>query len=238
MSDNYLLQQKTLVNELEKAFTEGTFKSTVVDLQKDYVNDDKICLTSVVFIPTDVAEIIKEKIIEPLRLLEPSFYFFPPESLHLTIKNVRTINNPPLFNAADVEKVNALFSKIIPSFPSFDFAVEDVVLFPTSFSVMAYSNEILKDLVLSLDSGLKEIGVPDNKKYISDSVFWGNITICRYTQKPSQEFIEAVKKLRNLKLGRIQVDKINLIVSNVVLHPDSKKIIAEYNLNYENKKSL
>ncbi|OGH68995.1 MAG: hypothetical protein A3I29_01010 [Candidatus Magasanikbacteria bacterium RIFCSPLOWO2_02_FULL_44_11] len=228
MLDNYSQQQKTMVNELENTFANGNHKSTVVDMQKDYANDDQICLTSVVFIPNEISKIITDKIINPLRAIEPMHYYYPPDSMHLTIKNIRTINKPPLFSQTDIEKTQNLYSKIIPKFQKFEFNVEDAVLFPTSLSVMAYSKDTLKDLVLSLDKGLKEIGVPDNKKYLSDSVFWGNITVCRFTQKPSQEFIHMAKQLRNLKIGKFNINKISLITCNAVCR--SRQIIAEYSL--------
>lgn len=230
MISDYTSQQKALVKELEDSFARGNSQSTVVNMQNDYLNDNQVCLTSVAFIPNGISEIITKNIIEPLQKLEPEHYFFPPESMHLTIKNVRTIHNPPLFSESDIEKVNELFSKIIPQFPAFEFNVEDILLFPTSISIMAYSDDTLQKLVMALDQGLNSIGMPDNKKYISDSIFWGNITVCRFTKKPSDLFIETVKKMRNNKIGKFKIEKINLITSNVVISPGSKNIIAEYKL--------
>lgn len=230
MNNNYLLQQKDLVKRLEDSFANGVHKSTVVDMQKDYVNDDQICLTSVVFIPDVISNRILKNFINRLKIIEPHHLFYPRESMHLTIKNIRTIKKPPLFTESDINKVNQLFKEIIPSFPCFEFNVEDVLNFPTSLSVMAYSDETLKKLILALDKGLKEIGVPDNKKYLSDSVFWGNITICRFVKNPGDQFIAEVKKMRNSKIGRFKVEKINLITCNAVCYSESRKIIGEYEL--------
>ncbi len=230
MPSNYSQEQKQMVNELENTFATGDRKSTVVDMQTDYANDDQMCLTSVVFIPPDISKIITEKIIKPLQAIEPMHYFYPPESMHLTIKNVRTISKPPLFSETDVEKTKKLYSNIVPTFSRFTFDVEDVVLFPTSLSVMAYSSEVLKELVLSLDKGLKEIGVPDNKKYLSDTIFWGNITVCRFVTHPGQEFIDMVKELRNLKIDSLIVDTVSLITCNAVCEPSSRHVLAEYSL--------
>lgn len=229
--NNYTLHQKKLVNELEKSFAQGKNKSTVVKMQDDYINDEQITLTSVVFIPSNISKKIIQNVVKPLREIEPEHYYYPPESMHLTIKNVRTINKPPLFNKSDIIKANELFNKIITQFPCFEFNVEDVLLFPTSISVMAYSNNTLQELVQALDKGLREIGVPDNKRYISDSVFWGNITICRFIKNPGNQFVETIKNMRNIKIGRFKVEKVSLISSNVVISPKSKKIIAEYMLS-------
>lgn len=226
----YVKKQKELVKQLEESFIGGANKSTIVGVQKDYANDDQICLTSVVFIPEDISKKIIFNVIDKLKKIEPQHYFYPLESMHLTIKNIRTVNKPPLFSETDINKANKLFNEIIPEFPVFQFNIEDVLVFPTSISVMAYSNDIFQKLVFALDKGLQRIGVPDNKKYFSDSIFLGNITICRFTQKPSDKFIEEAKKMRNLKIGEFRAEKISLITCNAACNSNSRKIINEYNL--------
>ncbi len=230
MNNNYLLQQKKLVKQLEDSFIKGDYKSTVVDMQKDYIHDDRICLTSVSFVSDDISSKIISNVIDNLKKIKPYHYFYPSESMHLTIKNIRTINKPPLFGQIEIDKVNQLFNEIIPKFRIFEFNIEDVLFFPTSVSVMAYSDETFQKINLALDEGLKEIGVQDNKKYLSDSVFWGNITVCRFTRKPGIEFINEVKKMRNLKIGKFKVEKVDLIMCNAVCYPESRKIIGEYEL--------
>lgn len=233
MSSNYSLRQKELVKQLEDSFAKGVPQSTVVDMQKDYTNDDQICLTSAVFISNGISHRILKDFVNRLKAIESNHYYYPPESMHLTIKGVRTINKPPLFTESDINKVNQLFNDVIPKFPVFEFKVEDVLNFPTSLSVMAYSDETLQKLILTLDKGLKEIGVPDNKKYLSDSVFWGNITICRFVENPGDQFIAEVKKMRNAKIGKFKVEKINLVTCNAICHPKSRKIINQYELKKE-----
>lgn len=233
MNNDYRLQQKKLIKQLEDSFTKDVHKSTVVEMKSDYANDDQICLTSLVFIPDEISREIIFDVIEKLKTIEPQHYFYPPESMHLTIKNIRTVHKPPLFSETDIDKVNQLFSEIVPQFSIFEFSVEDVLVFPTSLSIMAYSNDTLQKLISTLDKGLQKIGVPDNKKYLSDSVSFGNITICRFTQNPSTQFIEEVKKMRNLKIGKFKVEKVNLITCNAVCYPESRKIIGEYKLKKE-----
>ena len=232
MSENYSLQQKELVKQLEASFAgDNKFKvAEVVGVQEDYTKNKQICLTSVVFPPTEITAKITTEIIDKLRAIDPWQYFLPPESMHLTIKNIRTISDPPSFTAEDIVKANKLFSEIIPQYASFEFKAEDVLLFPTSISLMAYSDDSLQKLVLALDQGLKEIGLPDDKKYFSDSVFWGNITLCRFTKTPSEKFLEEVKKMRDLKIGKFRVEKVNLITGNAVCYTSSKKVHGEYEL--------
>ncbi len=230
MANDYFSKQKSLVKEAEESWLKGAWKATTVDLQKDYVNDEQICLTSVVFVPENISRKITEEIIAPLRKIDPTQYFYPPESMHLTIKNVRVIKNPPTFGEEDARKVDKLFSELIPKFPKFEFSVEDVVRWPTSIAVAAYCDDTLQELVSALDEGLKKIGVPDDKKYASDSVYFGSITICRFTQDPNEAFFETLKSFRNRKVGKLKVEKISLIACNAVCHPSSRKIIGEYEL--------
>jgi 2'-5' RNA ligase len=229
--ENYLSQQKILIKDLEQSFRTNQYASTVVDRQKDYETDQQRCLTSVSFVPTNVSTSIVEKVIKPLRMIDPQQYFLNEASFHITIKNVRTISSPPLFNENDIVNVDKLFQEIIPQFNQIEFQIEDVILFPTSIAVMAYANRELQKLAFALDDGLKSIGVPDNKSYISDSIFWGNITICRFTEEPSADLIKAVKKMRNIKLGHFKVDEVNLVTCNSVCSPASRKMIGKYHLN-------
>lgn len=227
---DYFLEQKRLVGELEQAFLSKSGKTTTVEMVEDYANDDQFCLTSVAFVPKEIAHIIAVNIIDPLREIDPKQFYFGPDNLHLTIKNIRTINNPPLFSASDIEKVDGLFHKIIPRSPVFQFQLEDVITFPTSVSLMGYGNTNLQNLVLKLDKGLKEIGLPDDKKYLSETVYWGNITVCRFTHKPSEKFLQKVRELRLLKVGNLNVSEINLVTGNVVLDTKTRKILHKYRL--------
>ena len=91
MINSYFLKQKELVKQLEKSFSSGNHQSTVVEMQKDYANDDQICLTSLVFIPDNISGKIISDCLSRLKSIEPNHYFYPPESLHLTIKNIHTV---------------------------------------------------------------------------------------------------------------------------------------------------
>jgi len=231
MTDTYITQQKQLIKQIKNNLTENLDKPTLVEMQKDYENDDQRCLTSVVFIPEDIGKKISEKIIKPLKNIEPDHFYYPLDSMHLTIKNIRTIHKPPLFSSQDVNKVKALYQEIIPKFSSFKFSLQGLVNFPTSVNLIGYCDETLKKLVKALDTGLKQIGVPDDKKYFSNSVFFGNITVCRFTHQPSKSFIKKVKELENILIGELEINKINLITCNVVCIPKTRKVIGTYHLN-------
>lgn len=230
MPNNYITLQKQFIKKIRASLSKDKFKATVVEPQKDYENDNQICLTSSASIPKNISYKIVKKIITPLKNIDPVHFYFRPELMHLTIKNIRTIHQPPLFTNADVIKVDKLFKELIPLFPSLNFYLEDLVLFPTSISLIGYCDEGFKKLVRALDSGLKKIGVPDDKKYFSNTIFFSNITLCRFAHKLTTPFIEKAKELQNIKIGNLRVKKINLISGNAVYNPKMKKIIAEYQL--------
>lgn len=228
---NYQNQQKNLIEEIVKKINEqGSIASTIVEMRGDYENDDAICLTSVVFLNEELRHLVSKEIIEPLRAIDPSHYYYQLDSLHLTIKNIRTIHKPPLFSSEDVEKAKQVFNKIIPSFKIFEFELKGLVRFPTSVSLMGYSDNILYDIVSTLDSELKEIGVPDNKKYVSDTVFFGNITICRFTSQPSDEFLAKVEEMKDLFVGKLKVKEVSLIKCNSVCSPVNREVIETFRL--------
>ncbi len=226
----YIAQQKSTVQQLKNSLDKGQGNFTVVEMRKDYENDSETCLTSVVFVPGNLAQSISQQIIEPLRSLEAEHFYYTDGLMHSTIKNVRTIHDPPLFTEGDVAKVHQLFGQIIPQFPAFTFTWEDLTLFPTSIALIGYCNQTLQQLVQALDAGLREIGVPDNKTYFSDTVFWGNLTVCRLRYPPTALLRQRVKELEAIQIGEMSVTQIHLVTCNSVCHPKTRKIIGTYPL--------
>lgn len=230
MQSQYTIQQKQLIKKIRDSVAKKKFEATIVNLQKDYENDDKICLTSSASIPKNIAQKIIREIITPLKNIDPNHFYCRPEIMHLTIKNVRIENKPQTFTNKDIIKVDQLFKELISKFPSLTFHLEDLLLFPTSISLIGYCDEKIKKLIQTLDVGLEKIGVPDDKKYFSNKVFFNNITVCRFTNKPTKEFLKKLKELDSIKIGKLQVTKINLMTCNAANSPKTKKIIGTYKL--------
>lgn len=226
----YQQKQKALFGKIENDFRKGKIFSSIVVPVKDYVNDALICLTGVVFLPEKIKRSISKKIIEPLRKEDNNQYYYLPESLHLTLQNVRIISNPPFFTKKDIVKVKKVFEEVIPKFRSFSFELRNLFELPTSLSICGFCDEVLKYLVLELREKLQKAGVPDNKKYASDEVFFGNITICRYTKKPTKDFLAKIKELKNIEIGRFVIKEVSLITTNKVCHPSKTQIIEIYKL--------
>lgn len=231
MSDNYIKQQKQIIQQVKDSISQGQNRLSIVEMRNDYENDNAIGLASLAFPPKDITQIISKEIIAPLQSLDSHHFYYSSECLHITIKSIRTVHNPLLFKNEDVVKVHELFTQMVPKFQSFTFRLEGLILFPTSVSLVGYCDETLRKLVQALDLGLKEIGVPDNKKYISDTVFFGNMTLCRFTNEPSALFQRKVKELENIYIGEMRVTEISLVICNAVCHPKTKKVIGTYKLS-------
>lgn len=226
--DNYQIKQLKLISKIERGFKKGESLSTVVEPVSDYINDNRICLTSVVFIPQNLVERIIEDVINPLRKINPIQYFYIPGSFHITIANIRTIDNPPLFNNKDIEKVREVFKRVIPKHRSFVFEIKRLFELPTSLAISAFSDETLGELALELREEFKKVGVPDNKTYANENIVIGSATISRFTNTPSPDFREKVKELKEINIGSFEVRKISLITTNAVCYPSKTKIIEEY----------
>ena len=226
--DNYQTKQLELTKKIEEGFKKGESLSTTVEPVSDYINDNRICITSVVFIPQNLEKRIIENVINPLRKINPIQYFYIPDSFHITINNIRKIENPPLFNNQDVEKARKVFRRVISKYRPFVFEIKRLFELPTSLAISAFSDETLGNLALELREELKKAGVPDNKTYANENTVIGSTTISRFTNSSNPCFKEKVKELKEIDVGSFEVKKISLITTNAVCYPSKTKIIEEY----------
>lgn len=228
-------QQKHLVEQLKNSSTaKSTQIASIVPIRANYKTDPALALTSVVFIPEDIAQQIHKAIIDPLRAIEPDHHYYPPETMHLTVKNIRKINHPPRFTETDIQKVHQLFKTIIPQHQTFTISIEDLVPFSTSVALIGYTDERFQHLVQTLNTGLHQIGLPDDKKYISNTLFFGNITLCRFTHSPSPAFLTEIDRLTHHFKAALPVQQIALITCNAICHPQTRTIWHTYPLRPKN----
>ena len=99
-----------------------------------------------------------------------------------------------------------------------------------SYHKINNSNSNLKKLVQALGDGLNKIAVPDNKKYFSDSVFFGNINVCRLAKPPGPDFKNKVKELEGTYIGEVLASQVHLLACNAFCNPDTRKFIGAYQL--------
>lgn len=201
---------------------------SVVPITTNHRTDPARCLTTVAFPSAELAARIEDTLITPLRNLEPVHHYYHRDELHLTLKGVQVISNPPTYSDADIAAVDAMLRSRIPQHAPIPFQLERLVRFPTSLALFATSPAAFGTLVQDLDQALTRIGVPDNKRYVSNTVFFGNITLCRLTQKPSPAFEALATSLMNTDLGHMLVTEATLLTGNAVCARESRIIVNRY----------
>jgi hypothetical protein len=223
-SPDHQSKQKEIIDVVENQIKSNTLKSSVVIPVEDFENDSRICLTSVHLPDKQILSAVQKLVIEPLREIEPSYYYYPLDSLHLTIKNVRVINDPPHFSEEDVEKVKSVFSQIVPRHKQFRVYFYKLLLFPNNLALVATSDEELDNIVVDLDNALKKVNVPDDKKYVNSKYFFCNITLARFSKTPSEAFKRKIKEIsESLSFKPYNIDSVTLVTANAVLKKLTKR---------------
>lgn len=224
----YQDKQRELFDNIEKSGFADPSSSVFVSLDNSW--DKRMCLTSVAFPPVNIYSKLYKKVIDPLKAADPRQYYYPRESLHLTVKAIKVVEYPIPYTSEDLLKANSVFNKVIPRHKVFSYHLRGLFHLPTSISIRGYTDESLKRIVFDFDQALEKAGIPDNKKYASSEVFFGNMNVCRYTTEPNEQFIKQLKKLKNTDIGTFEVKTVLLITTNLVCHPDKTTIIGEYTL--------
>lgn len=225
---NHRQQQTEIINGIAKQIENNTFSATTVKPIDDFENDSRKCLTGVHFLKPELINQIKKELIEPLQKIEPDFYYLT-DSLHLTIKNVRTIDYTPLFTQNDVEKSKKVFSKTIPKHKKFNVYFYRLLLFKNSLTLVGTTDPELDKIIFDLDKRLKTENIADDKVYANSKYFFASVTLARFGSFPSKEFINKVEELsKAIKFNPYKIDWVSLVTSNAVLK--NKEIIGTWEL--------
>ncbi len=130
MTTYHQLKQKSVVNQIELQVRKNSLTFSTVQPVVDYEKDARISLTSVHFPSNNLIQKIQREIVAHLIKAEPGFYYYPKKGYHMTIKNVRVINDPPHFTKHDVSKVSKVFFEIIPNARKFKVFFLPIAAFP------------------------------------------------------------------------------------------------------------
>jgi hypothetical protein len=224
------IRQHALMDQLEAGWKNGKSSATFVESVQDYAHDPLRCLTTVAFLPETIIPSVFSNVIHPLKSTDPEQYYFLPDALHMTIKNIRTVSDPPLFTPADVDRVRDAFARVAPMLPPIHAHLNRLLELPTSMGIRVTTDESLLTVIRLLDGALQEAGVPDNKTYVSSNLFFGNITCCRYTHPITEAFQQKIDQLKNIELGSWVIDRISLVIGNSVCHPATRRVIETFPL--------
>lgn len=226
---NHQKNQIKVINQLEQSLSDRELGFSVVEPVDDFINDSRMALTSVHFPKKDFLQKINMKILEPLKKIDDRQFFYPDKYIHMTIKNIKTIQDPPNFNHADIEKVKKVFDDVIPKYQPFKSYYYRLLLFPYNLALMGTTDPTLDEIILELDSKLKEAGVPDDKVYLNSRYFFSNVTLVRFNKPISTEFKNKVEEIsKNLEPFSYEIDSVTLLSCNAVMN--NRTDIVNYKL--------
>lgn len=224
----YSEQQALMLQSIEDGFRAGQTPSTLVEMSKTYATDTDLCLSNVVFVPDLAMNGGVRELVEQLRMIDADQYLYPTASLHTTMKNVRTVHAPPLFTEEDIERLRPVLRQVASRYLPFEIEWRGLLALPTSLAIKGTSSEMYGSLVNDLHQALIDGGVPDNKKYASETVFAHISTICRYTHAPSVVWEEVVGRWKDASFGASPVESFSLVVCNAAAAPNSLRVVETF----------
>lgn len=214
---NHQRKQQEVINHIALQVSNNSLNFSTISPVEDYARDPRICLTSVHLPHQKLLEKVQSELIEPLKKIEPHFYYYSSNSLHMTIKNIRVISDPPHFSENDVLKAMDICSKVIPQHQKFNVYFYRLLLFPNNLALIGTTDEELDRIIIDLDRELEAARIPDDKVYVNKKYFFSNMTLARFNNIPSEAFRQKVEALSNsLKFEPYQVDSVTLINCNAV----------------------
>ena len=225
----YQKKQIEVVNQIESSLKERCLSFSTVSSVKDFENDPRTCLTSIHFLKPKLINQIYRLLINPLKLISPNHYYYQRSSLHMTIKGIRVINDPPHFNSEDIKKARMIFQETIPYCHQFKVFFYRLLLFPTNLSLIGTTEEERDRIAIVLDKKLGQAGIPDDKKYLNSRFFFSNITLARFDSPISNSFRKKVKALSgniSKMFKPYTVDSVSLVSGNAVLK--NRKIFGQW----------
>ena len=212
------LKQIEVIDKIEQQVETNSLSFSTVSPAQNYDKDSRKCLTSVHLPDKKLLLQIQQTLINPLRKVAPDFYYYSSDSLHMTIKNIRVVNDPPHFNEEVVKKAQKVFSEIITKHQQFQVYFYRLLLFPNNLALVGTTDSELDNIILDLDQSLKKAEIPDDKTYINSRYFFSHMTLARFNSSPPEEFKKKVGELSNsLKFEPYTVDSVTLLSCNAFL---------------------
>jgi len=218
MFSDYQKGQLAVISQIEEQVKNDSVAFSVVTPTSDFKNDTRIALTGVHFPNADLKDYIRNYLQKPLQAIEPNHYYYPDDALHLTVKNIRVINDPPHFSPEDITNATSVFSQVIPNHKQFNAYFFRLFLFKYNLALVGTTDPELDAIILDLDQALNQTGVPDDKKYANSSHFFAMTTLIRFTSDISETYTSKIRELsENISFPPYTFDHISLISCNAVL---------------------
>lgn len=225
----YQKKQIEVINSIEDQVKNNSLNFSTVEPIEDFDNDPRLCLTGIHIPNQQLINEIYKALIDPLLTLSPHHYYYEKDSLHITVKSVRIINDPPHFNEVVIQKAKKVFEEVIPNHKKYQVYFYRLLLFPFNLALIGTTDSELDSIVLELDQKLKDVWVQDDKQYTNSQYFFSNMTLARFNSPPTQKFKEKIEELSsNIHIPPYTINSITLLTANAALK--KQRIIGNWNL--------
>lgn len=211
-------KQLEVIEDIERQVSSNAVFFSTVTPVADYESDQRMCLTTVHFPSDTFKSFIYKSIIIPLQSQYPDLYYYPDDAIHVTIRNVRVIHDPPLFSDSDIDKVKRTMETTVGKHKKFRVFYFRLLVFPHNLALIGTTDPELDELSLDLAEGFQKAGIPDDKIYSNSRHFFSNVTIARFGETIPDGFHTTISKLsESLVYPNYTVDSVSLVSSNAVM---------------------
>ena len=228
INETYAHKQKALFDELETQFAAGLKPSNIYDRISNYDQDKRSSLTLIVRPPKSMIDKIMAEVIKPLSEADPRQYYYTPQSLHLTLLCLTLATDPPAYQISNFPQVISIIKHVLKTYHPLDFKLQDLFKLPNSLGIRAYSTSALSSIINELRQQLKPLNLADKLYLASDKIYFSNITVCRYTTKPNQLFMQKLNELQNVDIGLCDTTNVELVTSNFAFSPNKIEIQQKF----------
>lgn len=204
----------------------------IMPMRSPFEADRGLGLKLLMFVDGHIAQQIQQVVIEPLRAIDPKHYYYSPENLHLTVKKLHTIHDPPTFSELDITQIHEVCEQVIPKYASFRFQFCEFDRQATSLSLVGHCDRSFFDLSRELDGALSAAGIKDYKRSYSyqQGKFFGILRLARFVHPPSLAFREHLIDLLSAVDFSLCIREVTLASGNQVNHVATRQIHRRYPL--------
>jgi 2'-5' RNA ligase len=158
-------------------------------------------VTAVSRVPAEQADAVA-RAVEPLRATGPEHYFYPPETLHLTIRNLDGLDAAVLDAAAAV--LNAA--------PAFELELRGLNVSSQTVFVQALPRD---DTLRSLRRRLDDLAHTSPRPRLS--LNFAHVNVLRFRGRVARSLLVAVARRRSLALGTLRIDTVEIVETDRLL---------------------
>jgi 2'-5' RNA ligase len=168
-------------------------------------------VTAISRLPLDRARALAE-MLEPLRTAAPQHYFYPPETLHITIRNLDGLHAGGLKAAASLLRAT----------PTFELELRGLNVSSHTVFVQALPrDDALRSIRRRLDESLRASATPRPRV----PAHFAHLNVVRFRGRVGGSLLAAVARRRSIELGMLKVTQIEIVETDRLLSPAGTRTV-------------